>query len=346
MQVLSEATGPSGHEGEVASLIVEALRPLADEVSLDRLGNVVALKRGEGGGPSVMWAAHMDEIGLMVADITEEGFLRVHPVGGIDRRTLLAQEVWVHGRKLLPGIVGTKPPHLLTPEEQQKIPPFPELFVDVGLGPEVKELVRPGDLVTIRRRSLSLLGSRVSGKAFDNRASVVAMVEGLKVLARLRHRADVLAVATVQEEVGLRGATTAAFGLSPDAAIAIDVTFAQQPSVREDDSSKMAAGVDIARGANIHPDLFSLAEGVARREGIPYQVSILPAATGTDAWAIQVAQEGVPTGLFSIPLRYMHSSVEVVDLQDIAATGRLLAHFSAALEEAQVKGWSHGDPTR
>lgn len=344
--MLSEATGPSGHEGEVASLIAEALKPLADEVNVDALGNVVALKRGEGEGPRVMWAAHMDEIGLMVADITEEGFLRVQPVGGIDRRTLLAQEVLVHGRKLLPGIVGTKPPHLLTPEEQEKIPPFHELFVDVGLGPEVKEWVRPGDLVTVRRCPIALLGSRLSGKAFDNRASVVAMVEGLKVLGRLRHRADILAVATVQEEVGLRGATTAAFGLFPDVAIAIDVTFAQQPGVREDDSSKMGGGVDIARGANIHPGIFALAETVARREGIPYQVSVHPAATGTDAWAIQVAQEGIPTGLFSIPLRYMHSSVEVVDLQDIAATGRLLAHFSASLEADQVKEWSHGDPTR
>ncbi|MBE3589587.1 MAG: M42 family metallopeptidase [Firmicutes bacterium] len=344
LHLLSVTPGPSGHERAVADRIAELFAPYCDEIRRDALGNVIAWKRGTGGGPKVMWAAHMDEIGLIVREVRPDGFLRVAPIGGMDARNIVAQEVVVHGRRDLPGIIGTKPPHLLTADQRDKVMPLHELFVDVGLdGTRAAELVRPGDVITLHREPLRLHGQRFSGKALDDRACVAAMWEGLKFLQGLRHEADVYAVATVQEEVGLRGAVTATFGIQPDVGIAIDVTFGDQPGVKKDDAADLGGGPDITRGANIHPGVFALLKQTAEAHGIPHQVSVAPAQTGTDAWAIQVTQAGVPTGLLSVPLRYMHSTVETVDMRDIRETGRLLAHFTAACSAAAARGWSHGE---
>ncbi|RMF33910.1 MAG: M42 family peptidase [Chloroflexi bacterium] len=339
LKQLSETPGISGYEQAIRDLVREAFGRFADEVREDKLGNLIALKQGDGEPPRrrLMLAAHMDEIGLMVSGI-EKGFLRITPVGGTDRRLLWGQQVTVHGRRDLPGIVGSRPPHVLPPDQRDKVLPWEELFVDVGLPPEeVEKLVRVGDLISFRQEALELKGDLFSGKALDNRASVAALILALEALSPMRHAWDVYAVATVQEEVGLFGAMTSAYGLAPDAAIAVDVTFGRQNGVSEEESFALGKGPTIAYGPNIHPRLFEELEATAKALEIPHQVEPIPGRSGTDAWAIQVSREGVPTGLVSIPLRYMHSPVETVNLKDLERTARLLAGFVARLEPDFLK---------
>ena len=332
---LSEANGVSGYEQPVRALVREALAPWADLVREDTLGNVIALQRGKqpsvGRRLKVMLAAHLDEIGLMVTEL-EGSFIRFTGVGGIDQRTLLGQEVWVQGRKAMPGIIATRPPHVLPPEAREKPVPWEELFIDVGLDEaELRQQVRVGDLVSMRREFVELQGGRLSGKAFDDRTAVVALAHCLEILSGLLHSADVYAVATVQEETGLKGAITGAYGVAPDLAIAMDVGFGHMPGLSERETIEMDKGPSIAIGPNIHPAIHDRLVEVAKSHEIPYQIEPIPGPTGTDAWAIQVAREGIPTGLLSIPLRYMHTTVETVVEGDITRTARLLAHFVASL---------------
>ncbi len=252
------------------------------------------------------------------------------------RAGLLSQPVLVHGRQALPGVIGARPPHVLPPDQQRKVRPMDELFIDLGRPPaEVADLVRVGDVVTMARATTPLAGSRWSGKAMDNRASLVAIAVALAELATLRHAWDVLAVATVQEEIGLKGAATAAFGLQPTVAIAIDVGFAKQPGAGEL-PYELDKGPLVAYGPNIHPRVFEALTATADALEMGYQTQPMPGPTGTDAGAIQVAGAGVPCGLVGIPLRYMHSTVETLSLRDVTRVGRLLAHFVARLDEAFV----------
>ncbi|MCS7220595.1 MAG: M42 family metallopeptidase [Anaerolineae bacterium] len=337
LRELSEASGVSGYEDEVRSLVSERLRALADEVRVDAMGNVIALRRGyaaQGCGPSVMLAAHMDEIGLMVT-VVEKGFIRFTSVGGFDDRVLLGQEVTVHGRRPLPGIIGSRPPHVLAPNERNKVIPREQLLVDVGLPPaEVESLVRAGDLITIQRSLVELRNDLVAGKAFDDRVGVAVILVCLEVLQGMRHAWDVYGVATVQEEVGLKGAMTSAFAITPTVGIALDVTFGIQPGVSDAETMELGKGPAIAFGPNVHPAIFERLKSTAQAYEIPYQVEPIPAETGTDAWAMQVTRAGLPTGLVSIPLRSMHTSVETVSVKDVERAGRLLAHFIAGLDDA------------
>lgn len=338
LQTLSEASGVAGHEAPVRDQIVQEITPLVDELTTDRLGNVIAVKRGTSDAqtrPRIMLASHMDEIGLMVLKI-DEGFLRFTTVGGFDPRSLLGQEVLVHARQPLPGVIGSRPPHVVSREEREKPIPLEDLFIDVGLSDtQAHQLVQIGDVITLSQPFVELQGKDrlASGKALDNRASVVALILVLDSLNRLCHSWDVYAVATVQEEVGLRGAITSTYGVVPDMAIAIDVTRGDMPGVSETDTMKMGDGPAIALGPNIHPAIHDRLVQVARAHEIPHQIDPVPGRSGTDAWAIQVTREGIPTGLLSIPLRYMHTTVETVALPDVERTARLLAHFIAELED-------------
>lgn len=334
---LSEASGVSGYEAQVREVARKAFEPHVDSLHTDALGNLIAFKRGSPaeGTPhrSIMLAAHVDEIGLMVTGF-EEGFIRFTLVGGVDIRTILGQEVVVHGKRPLPGIIGSRPPHVLGPEEYEKPVPLEKLFIDVGLPAEqVKALVQVGDLITLRQDFLELAEGYVSGKAFDDRVGVVSLALALETLSSTRHEWDVFAVATSQEEVGLRGAITSAYGVAPDVAIAVDVGFGAQQGVSETEAIAMDGGPAIAKGPNIHPLMHERLVALAKDNELPHQVEILPGASGTDAWAIQVAREGIPTALLSIPLRYMHTSVETACIRDIQRTGRLLALFIATLDE-------------
>ena len=334
LKQLSEATGLSGYEAPVRELIRQTWQPFVDEMREGKLGSLIALARGTGPEPrpKLMLAAHMDEIGLMVTGI-DKGFLRITRVGGMDRRVLLGLEVVVHGRRDLPGVVATRPPHVLPQEERKKTAPWDKLFVDVGLpAEEVEHLVTVGDPISIRREMVELKNNRVAGKAMDDRACVAAVTLALEQLAGVRHAWDVFAVATVQEETGLKGAITSAYGVAPDLAVALDVTFGRHPGVPEVDSFPLGEGPTIGVGPNFHPGLVARLKEMAETHEIPYQIDPIPGRSGTDAWAIQVTREGVPTALVSIPIRYMHQPVETLAVQDVERAGRLLAAFIAGLE--------------
>jgi putative aminopeptidase FrvX len=341
---LSEAEGISGFEGPVRDLVRETWEPLVDEIYEGQLGSLIALKRGVGPEqrPKLMLAAHMDEIGLMVSDI-EKGFLRITRVGGTDRRVLLGLEVTVHGRRDLPGVVATRPPHVLPEEERKKSVPLDRIFVDVGLPEEkVRELVSIGDLISFRRDLSELKNRRVSGKAMDDRACVAAITLAMEWLSRIEHAWDMFAVATVQEETGLKGAITAAYGVAPDLAVALDVTFARHPGVPKEGTFPLGEGPTVGVGPNFHPQLVKRLKEVAEAREIPYHIDPVPGRSGTDAWAIQVSREGVPTALVCIPVRYLHQPVETLAAQDVERAGRLLAAFVGELEADFLEQLSWG----
>lgn len=342
LQKLSEASGVSGYEHAVRDLVINAFRPYADEISVTAMGSIVALKRGTIGSkgrsvaPRVLIEGHMDEIGLMVTKI-DRGFLRFTQVGGFDVRVLPYQEVLVHGKRAFPGVIGARAPSA-SPDDDQKVTPMDELFIDLGMPEDqVRGLVHPGDLVTIRRRMVSLKNSLVAGKAFDDRSAVVCVAEALRHLDTMRPAWDVYAVANVQEEVGLRGAMTSTFQINPDVAIAIDVGHADQPNTSEINAVPLNEGMGIALGPNIHPLVHERLAQIAAANEIPYRVTAYAGATGTNAWAMQVVREGIPTGLIDIPLRYMHTSVETLSVADLERVGRLLANFCASLDESFLK---------
>jgi len=335
LKSLVEAHAPSGYEGPVREIICQSWREMTDSLEQDKLGSLVGIKRAThltDPPRRIMLAAHMDEIGMMVSNIVD-GFIYVHRISGVDNRIMLSQPVMVHGRRPLPGVVASIPPHMLTAEMRAKYPSFDELVIDVGLpASEVNDLVRIGDLITPDVPMIDLNGSKVAAKAMDDRACVAAVTACLNALRTMHHAWDVYAVATVQEETGLYGARTAAYYVKPDIAIALDVTFAPQPGVTSDDTSDMNGGPAISVGPNFHPKLVARIKETAKREEIKCQDDVIPGQSGTDAWSIQVALEGIPTALLSIPVRNMHSPVETVDMRDIERTGRLLAHFIADLD--------------
>ena len=337
----SLAHGVSGFEFmDVASLVRDAMDGLVDEVKVDLLGNVVGVKYGEGAQPrpKIMLAGHMDEIGLIITKIEEGGFLRFAPVGGVDQRVLPAHEVIVYGRRPLTGVIGVKPPHLTSPEEAKKAYKMEDLFIDVGLPEEeVRELVRVGDVATFKRQVSELMGDRFSGKALDDRAGVAVILVCLEELRKYKVDADVYAVATSQEEIGCRGAVVSTYGIEPDIGIAIDVCHGETPGVPEWRTSSVGKGPALAQGGNIHPKVFAALEKAAKEIGIKAQKEIAPAATGTDAWVMQISRAGVATGLISIPLRYMHTSVETLAISDGEDAGRLLARFIASVDAGCVK---------
>ncbi|NLJ80408.1 MAG: M42 family metallopeptidase [Firmicutes bacterium] len=340
-RTLSEAAGVSGYEQEIATQIQDGC-PWADEIRTDKLGNLIMLKKGQGETPrpKIMLAAHMDEIGLMITKIEKEGFLRFTTIGGFDQRVLLGQEVLVHGKMPLPGVIGAKPPHVQAQGEQTKAVKLEELFIDVGFdcAKEAQASITVGDTVTLKREVVELQGSFLAGKAFDDRAGVASILECFQILSTMRHRADVYAVATVQEEVGLRGAFTSTYGLVPHLGIAIDVGFGDSPGLQEDETIKLSQGPGIAAGPHVHPKVHERMVDTAQEWNLGYSLDPSPYPGGTDAYAIQVAQAGVATILLSIPLRYMHTPIETIDYEDVRRTGRLMALFIAGLDNEFVEG--------
>ncbi len=349
---LLSAPGLSAHEGPVARLIEARWQPFVHEIGRSSLGSLHGLRRGTASEPrpSVMIATHMDAIGLMVTGITEGGFLRVTAVGGVDARVLPGQPVTVYatgggGTRDLPAVVAQPSARLLPPQQADGPVPLEYLLVDTGLPPkQVTALVRVGDLVSYATEPLELAGEAISGHTLDNRASVAALTVCLEELQTRPHAWDVWAVATVQEEVGLTGAFTSAYQLHPTIAIAVDVTFAKGPGANDWQTVPFGKGPTLCMGPNLHPALFKALKELADKLEIPYLTEYAPRHTGTDAYAIQVAAEGIPSALISIPLRYMHTPVEVVVVKDIQRAGRLMAEFIAGLEPNFVEKivWEDG----
>ncbi len=340
LKTLAEAVGVSGHEDEVRGIVVDMLKPYADEVRIDTLGNVVAVKKGSAGKGRVMLAAHMDEIGLMVSHIDKNGFLRFQPIGGWSPIILPGQRVLVlaeDGRKVR-GVVGSKPPHIMKPEEAKQVPELKNLFIDIGVTSreEAEKLgITVGSVVVIER-TVERLGNedRVSGKAFDDRVGLAVMIHAFMEADKLE--SDLYAVATVQEEVGLKGARTSAFSISPDVALALDVTIAADVPGVEESAQITGLGkgpaikvMDGRSGGGLitHPEVKKMLISIAREEGIPYQLEVLPGGT-TDAAIIALNREGVPAGVVSIPTRYIHSPVEVLSLEDTVNAVKLTKRFA------------------
>lgn len=341
---LSTAVGVSGREDRAAQIMIDLFTQgegaqWISELSQDRLGNIILRKQGRGPQPPrLMLAAHIDEIGLIVSEI-DQGFLRFSSIGGIDQRVLLGQEVMVHGKEDLPGIIGAKPPHLQEPEEKNKAVKLKDLTIDLGLPEEkVRSLVRIGDSVTIRRDCCALKNSLYSGKAMDDRAGVVALVDCLRRLKERNHQAEVVGVVTVQEELGVRGAVVSSYGLNPDLGIAIDVTHGDMPGLADYEAFKLGQGPVIVTGPQVHPQIFKILKTAAKAANINFQVEAEVTPRGTDAYALQVAQAGVASGLVSIPLRYMHTAVETLSLDDLKETSRLLAEFIMLIDREFVEG--------
>jgi putative aminopeptidase FrvX len=338
LEKLSNACGVTGREDDVRELLKPMLKPYVDEVKEDKMGNLVGLKKGgEKNAPKVMLAAHMDEIGLIIKNVTKAGFLQFAKLGGIDDRILVAQRVLVHtekGRK--PGVIGSKPPHIMKAEEKKKAIEAESLFIDVGAGSKEdaqKMGVKVGDVVSFDTKFAKINRDLVIGKAFDDRIGCCLMVEVLKQLKDID--CTVFAVGTVQEEVGLRGATVSAFGIYPDLALAFDVTVAGDvPGVKEVESSiKMKKGPVIGvmdAGLITHPKVLSLLVSAAEKTKVPYQLET-GLAGSTDAARIALTREGVPCGVLSIPTRYIHSPTSMLSLGDVQNATKLAI---AAIKEA------------
>lgn len=337
LKSLISASGLSGYETPVADLIAEKWRPLVDEVSLSRVGSLHALKKGNGNSPrpSVMIAAHMDAIGLRVSKIVD-GFLHITNVGGIDVRVLPGAEVTIHASgtdEELPAVIAMPPARFLPESAGDGVLGINYLLVDTGLLPrEVDRKVRVGDLVSFANEPLELSGDVISGHSLDNRASVAALTVCLEELQHKPHVWDVWAVATVQEEVTLLGASSSAFALRPQMAIVVDGSFAKGPGANGWQTFPLAKGVGLCIGPNMHPFLHTQLKELAERLEIPWFLDITPTHSGTDAFAVQTTVEGIPTALVEYPLRYMHTPVEMVSIKDIQRVGRLLAEFIASLE--------------
>lgn len=343
LQLLTETPGPSGNEDAIATVTADLWRALSDEVRFDRVGSVLAIKRGntpresDQSRPTLLLAAHADELGLIVSQVVDHqgnGFLRVSELGGVDWRQLFGQTVVVHGREPLTGVLGALPDTMLPPKERDKAYSYESLVVDIGLDAQrTRELISVGDFVTFRRPLRRLSSGVVSGKALDNRASVAAVTICLEQLQHRQHVWDVLAVATSQEETAFLGAYTTAFAVRPDAAVAIDVTHAKGPGTSEGEHAELGGGPVLGVGANVHPGMYRALRDTAKAIEMTVGNQAHAAGSGTDAYAIQVSRAGIPTGLVSIPLRYMHTMVETVDMADVERTGRLLAELIARLDE-------------
>ncbi len=334
LKKLISAPGLSGYEAPVREIIAEAWLPLADEVSTSKLGSLHALKRGTAPEPrpSLLIATHMDAIGLMVTSISGE-FLHITQVGGVDPRVLPGQLVTVHGRRDLPGVIAQPPTHLLPPNNRNGPVALDDLLVDTGLAAgELSRLVRIGDLVSFAQMPLEMRGDIIAGHTLDNRASVAALTACLEELQKRQLAWDLWAVASSQEEETFGGAFTSAFQLRPSLAVALDVTFASSPGTPSHQAVDMGKGVAIGLGPNIHPALHKAFKELAGRLEIPYKVIVLETYSGTDAYAMQVSAEGIPTMVLYIPLRYMHTPVEMVSIKDIHRAGRLLAEFAVSLD--------------
>ncbi len=322
---------PSGYEGPAAEIWRDAASFAT--LSSDGLGSSVA-RVGED-APLLAVVGHIDEIGLVVTHIDEKGFLYFSPIGGWDPQILVGQRVEVRGRDgLVPGVVGRKPIHLLEPDQRKKVVELKGLHIDIGAADrdEASELVRVGDPAVIAAEPVMLAGDRLISRSMDNRLGAYVALEALR---RFSERdslgASFAAVAAVQEEIGLFGARTSTFELRPDLAIAVDVTHATDaPGVDEKEvgTHPLGSGPVIGRGSTLSPKMFELLVETAEDAGIEYSVGASGRGTSTDADVIQISRSGVPTGLVSIPLRYMHSPVELVDLGDLEATVELIAAFA------------------
>ena len=337
LRKLLTAPGPSGYEQAAAAVFRDAAAAFAD-VTHDTVGSTVARVEGTAGGPLLAVVGHIDEIGLIVHHIDDEGFLWFTGVGGWDPIILVGQRVDIATRDgVVAGVVGKKPIHLMREEDRKSVPELRNLHIDIGAedGEEARRRVRIGDVAVITGEPIEYPNGRLVSRSLDNRLGCFVAFE----VARLVGDAggapgDVAGVAVAQEEITFGGARTTAYSLRPDVAIVVDVTFAaDQPGVEEKElgKHKLGTGPVIGRGSTLDPQIFELLHAAAEETGIPFTVQASARYTGTDADAFHISRGGIPTGVVSIPLRYMHSPVEMVHLEDVENAAKLIAAFAQKL---------------
>jgi endoglucanase len=340
LKKLLETPSPSGFEQAIQQVVREWAREFADDVRTDTHGNVFAARFPEGrpaNAPRILLAGHCDQIALMVQHIDSDGFLYVQPIGGWDMQVLLGQHltVWTKDGPVN-GVVARRAIHLLQPDERTKVPQFHDVWVDIGAKDkaEAESLVRHGDPVTFALGYRPLRNNLAASPAMDDKVGLWVCMEALRLLQGRAIQAAVYSVSTVAEEIGLRGAITASHAVNPTVGIAVDVTHATDTPGNDKKTQgeiKCGGGPVLFRGPNINPRVFDLLEATAKQHEIPVQVRGVPRATGTDANAIQISRDGVACGLIGIPNRYMHSPVEVVHLDDLTNSAKLLAEFCAVV---------------
>lgn len=335
LKELSNIRSVTGRENMAAGKIAELFGEYCDEVTIDPFYNVIGLKKGRSNNAgNVLVTAHYDEIGLIVTGIEDSGFLRFAAAGGVDPKAIGAMEVIVHGKRDLFGVIGAKPPHLIPPEDKDKEIRMDDMRIDIGYnGDKARELVSVGDMVSFVNPARELMNNRLAGKSLDNRSGVAALVEILRELRKLHHDDNVYVVATVQEELGLVGAICATYNIKADLGIVIDVCHGDMPDAPSDESFPLGKGVAVAVGPVLSMKHTKAIIKTAKEENISYQIDPEAGDTGTEAAAHAVAKEGIPVILLSIPAKYMHTSVEMVSVDDVVATGRLAARYIAGREK-------------
>jgi putative aminopeptidase FrvX len=332
LQHLLSAPSPPGYERPVQEIVRAWAKHYTPHVNTDRHGNVIAVLN-PGKAQRVMLAGHCDQLALMVQYIDNDGFLYVQPMGGWDMQMLLGSQLLVWTKQgPVPGVVARKAPHLMTGEEKQKVPPFHDVWIDLGVKDkkEAEELVAIGDTVTWVLGMRDIRGQFVTGPGMDDKVGVWTVFETLRLLHGQPLDCSIYCVSTVQEEIGLRGATTSAYGIHPTVGIAVDVTHSTDTPGSEKKSigeCSLGKGPVLTRGPNINPHVYEALTRAAAEHLIPFQRKAHPKGTGTDANSIQLSRDGVAVGLIGIPNRYMHSPVEMVHLSDLEQSAKLLAGF-------------------
>ena len=322
---LCQVPAVTGFERAGAEAVVSLLAPLVDEVRIDKVGSVIGLRRcGRENARTVLLDAHLDQIGFVVTEVLDGGFLRFAPVGGIDPRMLLGGEVDILTDEPLYGVISCTPPHLLKPGEEDKAVPIHEMLIDTGLL-DAKSRVKVGTPIVFRQKMLQLSGDSITGKCLDDRAGVVSILYALEKLKTVDLAVDLAVLISVQEETSSLGAIAGGYALRPDYAIAVDVTHAKSPDAP--DEFEYGGGVAIGLGPNLNTALSKALIRTAKAEGMDYQLEVMEGFTGTNAWDLQIAGTGAATALLSIPLRYMHTPIETIKLSDLESVGDLIYHF-------------------
>ena len=326
---LTNAYGVSGDEFRISKIAAELMAPYCDRVEIDDFGNVLGYRDcGIPGAKTVMLDAHIDQIGFLITEVTDEGFLRFTTVGGVDRRMLLGSELTVLTKTgPILGIVAAIPPHLQKAGDNKKSVPIPEMVVDIGMtGEQAKKVVRVGDYMAFANDALELQGDALCGKAFDDRACLVCLLHAMELLQGKPLAVNVVVSASTKEETGFQGGISAGFKVQPDYAIAVDVTHARTGDAPQV-IVKLGDGPNVDMGSNSNPKFAKRVIEVARAKQIPHIVTSCPAGSGTNAWPIQMQGQGVTTLVVSLPLKYMHSPVEMLRMSDVKNVGKLLAAF-------------------
>ena len=323
---LCELPGPAGFEEPVTARIKELLELYMDDVWLDTLGNVIGVRKsGKGNAAKLLFDAHIDEIGLIVTGV-EEGFLRFERLGGLDARVIPACGVMILTDPPVYGVISVLPPHIQKKEETEKVLKIEDMLIDIGMThEEAVKRVAPGTPGVLAYGVSSIGDNLICGKALDDRVGLVSILHALELLKETKLEADLYVMASVQEEVGLRGATTGTYAIAPDYCVVIDVDHAKTPDAKAFEANeKLGDGVIITRGPNMNPEFTKTVHKLAKEKDIMHQINVKSGNSGTNTRVVQISREGVATVLLGIPMKYMHSANEIASLDDIESTGKLL----------------------